>query len=92
LPEYRNVIYKRGHEIEPKGFFVVEISSAMQSLYIVAYSAVGPESFVIHFQDDDARNILHKFGADFNIMAMCLCFKNDRLVVRHPKNLFSHRN
>lgn len=68
------MIYKRGHHIEPKGFFVVEISSVMNSLYIAAYSAVGPESFVIFFKDQEARDILHKFGTDFNIMAMCLMF------------------
>jgi hypothetical protein len=92
LPEHRNVIYKRGHQIEPKGFYVIEISSAMQSLFIAAYSAVGPESFVLHFKDEEARSTLHKFGTDFNIMAMCLSFRNDRLVLRHPKNLFSQRN
>jgi len=64
----------------------------MQSLYVTAYSAVGPESFVLHFQDQEARETLRKFGTDFNIMAMCLTFKNERLVLRHPKNMFSQRN
>ena len=88
MPESRNVIYKRGHTIDPKGFFIVEISTVDTSLFITAYSAVGPESFVLHFKNDEAREAMHRFGSDFNIMAMCLMFRNDRLVLRNPKNLF----
>jgi len=87
LPEARNVIYKRGHTIDPKGFFVVEVSTAFNSLYVCAYSAVGPESFVVEFKGQSARETLQRFGSDFNIMAMCLTFRQDRLVLRNPRNM-----
>ena len=82
------MIYKRGHTIDPKGFYIVEISTANQSLYVAAYSAVGPESFVIHFKDGEARDTMNRFGSDFNVMAMCLVFRNNRLVLRNPRHLF----
>jgi hypothetical protein len=82
------VLYKRGHHIEPKGYFIVEISSELSTLFITAFSAVGPESFVLIYKNKDSYDILHTFGNDCNLMAMCLTFKNERLVIRNPKNLF----
>ena len=82
------VLYKRGHHIEPKGYFIVEISSELSTLFVTAFSAVGPESFVVIYRNKDAFSTLHTFGNDFNLMAMCLTFKNERLVLRNPKNLF----
>ena len=87
MPEARNVIYKRGHTIDPKGYFVVEISTALNSLYVCAYSAVGPESYVVEYKGQNARETMQRFGSDFNIMAMCLAFRNDRLVLRNPRNM-----
>jgi len=82
------VLYKRGHHIEPKGYFIVEISSELSTLFITAFSAVGPESFVLIYKNKDSYNILHTFGNDCNLMAMCLTFRNERLVIINPKNLF----
>jgi hypothetical protein len=82
------VLYKRGHHIEPKGYFIVEISSELSTLFITAFSAVGPESFDLIYKNKDSYNILHTFGNDCNLMAMCLTFRNERLVIRNPKNLF----
>jgi hypothetical protein len=39
-------------------------------------------------KDEEARNTLYKFGTDFNMMALCLTFRNDRLVLRNPKSIF----
>ncbi len=49
---------------------------------------MGPESFVMFLKDEEARNTLYKFGTDFNIMALCLTFRNDRLVLRNPSSIF----
>jgi hypothetical protein len=70
---------------------VVEISTYLSDLYITAYSTVGPESFVIVNKGIQARYILRSFGSDFKIMAMCLGFKNCRLVLRNPRN-FVNKN
>jgi len=92
LPITRSVIYKKGHNIYPKGYFIVEISSEMNKLYIAAFSTVNHESFLLHLKDQDAESTLQKFGNDFNVLAMCLKFKNDRLILRNPKNIFKQHS
>ena len=87
LPISRQVLYKRGHTIQPKGYFIVEMSTEMGKLYIAAYSAIGPESFLIHLKDRDAHKTIKRFASDFNLMAMCLAFRNDKLVLKNPRNL-----
>jgi len=46
---------------------------------------------VLHLRHEDARSSLRKFGTDLNLMAMCLTFRNDKLSLRNPKNLFTLR-
>jgi hypothetical protein len=73
--------------VEPKGYFVIEISSFLDFLYITAFSSFGPESFVINFKNQEAKDVLQMFGNDFSMMAMCLSFHKDRMVLKNPRNL-----
>lgn len=60
-------------------------------MFIAAYSAIGPESFLIQLKDQIAEQTLRRFASDFNIMAMCLSFRNERLVLHNPKRLFNNQ-
>lgn len=42
------MLYKKGHYIAPKGYFIVEISTMSDSLFISAHSVVGPDTFLLH--------------------------------------------
>ncbi len=87
MPVSRSVLYKRGHNIEPKGYFIVEISKDKRTLFIAAFNSYGPESYLMTMKDTVAEVTLQKFSSDFNLMAMCLLFRNDRLVIRNPKHV-----
>ncbi len=86
----RSVLYKRGHNIEPKGYFIVEISKDKRSLFIAAFNSYGPESYLMTLKDNIAELTLQKFSSDFNLMAMCLAFRNDRLLIKDPKNILKN--
>lgn len=60
----------------------------MNDLYIAAFSASGPESFVIAQKGREARKTLDVYGSDLSLMALCLSFKHDKLVLRDPRALF----
>ncbi len=47
LPETRIVLYKRSHLIEPKGYFVVEISTLLDELFITAFSVVRSDTYLL---------------------------------------------
>jgi hypothetical protein len=47
LPETRIVLYKRSHLIEPKGYFVVEISTLFDELFITAFSVVRSDTYLL---------------------------------------------
>jgi hypothetical protein len=49
------VLYKKGHNIEPKGYYIVEISTELTELFVAAFSVVGPESFLIKFMEKEAQ-------------------------------------
>ena len=51
----RSVLYKRGHNIEPKGYFIVEISKDKRSLFIAAFNSYGPESYLMTLKDNIAE-------------------------------------
>lgn len=84
LPVSRCVFYKKGHTINPKGYFIVEIASETSTLYITAFSVLNSESHVIQFHNEHATGILQRFGSNFNLMAVCLAFSGEKLILRNP--------
>lgn len=89
LSESRIVLYKKGHKIEPRDFYIVEISTESDSLYIAAYSVTSSESFLIHQKGQQAQNTILRFGYDFSMMAMCLSFNGNRLVLKSTRTLLT---
>ena len=57
LDENRIVLYKKGHQLG-RGYYIVEISSNNQQIYIAAYDVESPESFLIDLPEKKAQEIL----------------------------------
>jgi hypothetical protein len=57
LDENRIVLYKKGHQLG-QGYYIVEISSNNQQIYIAAYDVESPESFLIDLPEKKAQEIL----------------------------------
>jgi hypothetical protein len=89
LPISRSVLYKKGHYIAPKGYFIVEISTQSDSLFISANSIVSPDTFLLHLQGLRAQTTLRRFGYDNKLMAVSLLFKGDSLQLRCRKQSLS---
>lgn len=53
LDENRIVLFKKGKQLG-KGYYIVEISSNNDSLYIAAYDVESPESFLIELPEKKA--------------------------------------
>lgn len=47
LSESRVVIYKKGQIVAPKDYFIVEISTEHDQLFVAAYSVINNESFLL---------------------------------------------
>lgn len=58
LNENRIVLYKKGKQMGGKGYFIVEISSNNDSLYIAAYDVESPESLLIQLPQRKAQEVL----------------------------------
>jgi hypothetical protein len=79
------VRYKKGHHIEPKGFFVVEISTLGSQLFIAALSTYNSECYALRISN---RSVIKSLGSDFGVIASCLCFRGDKLVYKRPKQVY----
>lgn len=53
LDENRIVLYKRGRQMG-KGYYIVEISSNNDYMYLAAYDVESPESFLISLPEKKA--------------------------------------
>ena len=61
---------------------MVEISTENSCLYIAALSTHNSECYALKISD---RSVIKSFGSDFSVMATCLGFRGDKLVLRLPK-------
>ncbi len=78
-------MFKKGKQLG-KGYYIVEISSNNNSLYIAAYDVESPESFLIELSEKKAQEILVQFQNDYEKMATSLNVINKRLVLLNPVN------
>ena len=91
LPESRVVLYKKSHMIEPRGCFVVEISTLDDDLFITAFSVIKADSFLLRLRGEQATKALRRMSHDFSIMASCLVFCGNRLQLKSPARFMRSR-
>lgn len=71
LDENRIVHYKKGKQLG-NGYYIVEISSNSQFLYIAAYDVESPESFLIELPEKKAKELMVEFQNNYELMANSL--------------------
>lgn len=67
------------------GYYIVEISSDNNCIFIAAYDVESPESLLIELPEARAEEILKEFNHDYDQVASCLQVINRRLVLLNPK-------
>jgi hypothetical protein len=83
LDENRIVLYKKGRQIA-KGYFIIEISSNNDFMFIAAYDVESPESFLIELPEKKAQEILKQFNSSYEDIAAQLQVINKRLILLNP--------
>ena len=63
------------------GYFIVEISQTESKLNIAAFDVETPESLLIEFPNDRAKDIMAQFQNNFENMANSLQVNNKRLIL-----------
>lgn len=86
LDENRIVHYKKGKQLG-NGYYIVEISSNSNSLFIAAYDVESTESFLITLPEKRASEIMVEFENNYELMASSLQVMNKRLYLLNPKYL-----
>lgn len=68
------------------GFYVVEISSTADTLYITAFNVEFAQSLLLEIRQPQAKEVLQKFEFDFDQICMCLRVEDDgkRFVLLNP--------
>lgn len=61
-------MYKKGKQLG-NGYFIVEISSNNNNLFIAAYDVESPESLLIELPEKKAQEILNEFNNDYESIA-----------------------
>ena len=84
LDENRIVLFKKGRSLG-QGYYIVEISSSNDNLFIAAYDVESEESLLIELPKRRASDILNEFNNDYEAMASSLQVMNKRLVLLNPK-------
>ena len=67
-----------------EGYFVVEISSTHDTLFITAFNVERADSLLIEIQQPQAKEVLEKFEFDFDQLAQCLRVEEDRFILLNP--------
>jgi len=65
LDENRIVLFKKGMQLG-QGYFIVEISTNNQCLFIAAYDVESPESLLIELPEKKAEEIMKEFNSDYD--------------------------
>ena len=84
LDEKRIVLYKKGKQIDDEGYYVVEISSSNEFMYIAAYDVESPESLLITLPQKRAQDILEKFNNSYEELASNLHIQANKLILVNP--------
>lgn len=68
------------------GYYVVEISSTADTLYITAFNVEFAQSLLLEIRQPQAKEVLKKFEFDFDQISMCLRVEDDgkRFVLLNP--------
>lgn len=64
-------MFKKGKQVG-RGYYIIEISSNNESLYIAAYDVESPESFLIELPERKAQEILTHFNNNYEEIASAL--------------------
>lgn len=83
LKAERTVHYKKGRQMG-EGYFVVEVSSTHDTLYITAFNVERAQSLLIEIKQPQAKEVLDKFEFDFDQLAQCLRVEEDRFILLNP--------
>jgi hypothetical protein len=86
LDENRIVHYKKGKQLG-NGYYIVEISSNSNNLFIAAYDVESNESFLITLPEKRANDLMVEFENNYELMASSLQVMNKRLYLLNPKYL-----
>jgi len=86
LDENRIVHYKKGKQLG-NGYYIVEISSNSNNLFIAAYDVESTESFLITLPEKRANELMVEFENNYELMASSLQVMNKRLYLLNPKYL-----
>ena len=68
LDEYRIVHFKKGKQLGA-GYYIVEISSNSNSLFIAAFDVESNESFLITLPEKRANELMNEFQNNYEMMA-----------------------
>jgi hypothetical protein len=81
----RAVHYKKGKQLG-EGFYIIEISSSKDALYISAFNIECAQTLVMEIRQPQAREYLQKFEFDFEQIAQCLRVEENgaKLVLLNP--------
>lgn len=90
LDENRIVHYKKGKQLG-SGYYIVEISSNSNNLFIAAYDVESTESFLITLPEKRANELMVEFENNYELMASSLQVMNKRLYLLNPKYLADQR-
>lgn len=91
LDENRIVHYKKGKQLG-NGYYIVEISSNSNNLFIAAYDVESTESFLITLPEKRANELMVEFENNYELMASSLQVMNKRLYLLNPKYLADQRD
>jgi hypothetical protein len=91
LDENRIVHYKKGKQLG-NGYYIVEISSNSNNLFIAAYDVESTESFLITLPEKRANDLMVEFENNYELMASSLQVMNKRLYLLNPKYLADQRD
>ena len=83
LDENRVILYKKGRQLG-NGYYIVEISTGKNILFIAAYDVETPESFLIELPPPKSSEIEKEFQSNWELMANSLQVMNKRLVLLNP--------
>lgn len=84
LDEKRIVLYKKGKQLNDRGYYIVEISSNNDTLFIAAYDVESAESLLIQVPQKRAQEIMEKFNNSYEELASNLHVAAGKLILLNP--------
>jgi len=84
LDEKRIVLYKKGKQLDDRGYYIVEISTNNDTLFVAAYDVESPESLLIQIPQKRAQEIMEKFNNSYEELASNLHVAAGKLILVNP--------